>query len=96
MMVWFIYDISSNKRRRKVIKVAEKSGLYRVQKSVFLGNIEKTSMDEIVVESEEIIDMETDSLYVFPMCKKDFDSIVLKGKIFDEKMVKDEIKALCI
>ena len=94
MLVWFIYDIESDKARRKIIKIAQRSGLQRVQKSVFLGNISKNIMDEIIIESEGIIDLEHDSLYVFPMCEADFKSVVLKGQAFDKKMVNDEVKAL--
>lgn len=36
MLTWFIYDITKNKTRRLIVKLAQESGLYRVQKSVFL------------------------------------------------------------
>ncbi len=94
MLVWFIYDITSDKARRKIIKVAEKAGLYRVQKSVFLGTLEKSVMDQVVLESEEYLNEDTGSLYVFPLCDKDFKSVVLKGQAFDKKLVTDEIKAM--
>ena len=96
MLAWFIYDISSTKKRTKVAKLALQYGLYRVQKSVFLGTIDQNSLDEVVLKSEELIDEKTDSLYVFPMCKADFKSVILKGQAFDKKMVNDEIKALFI
>lgn len=94
MLVWFIYDISDDKIRKKIIKIAQGSGLYRVQKSVFLGNIDNNTMDEAVLQSEEIMNEKTDSLYVFPMCKQDFKSIILKGQAFDKNLVTDEVKAL--
>jgi CRISPR-associated protein Cas2 len=94
MLTWFIYDITSDKTRRKIIKIAEKKGLYRVQKSVFLGTIESNVLDEIVLESEELLDMDTDSLYVFPMCEKDYKNVKLLGQAFDKALVTDEIKAL--
>jgi CRISPR-associated protein Cas2 len=94
MMVWFIYDISVDKTRTKIIKIAEKKGLYRVQKSVFLGNIESNILDEILIQSEEIIDLDTDSLYVFPICEKDFKNVKLLGQAFDKDIVTDEIKAM--
>ena len=96
MLVWFIYDISDDRARRKIIKIALRAGLYRVQKSVFLGNIEKNNMDEAVIESEEIMNLKTDSLYVFPLCEKDFKSVITKGQAFNEKLIKDEIGALFI
>lgn len=96
MLTWLIYDISDDKRRGKIAKLAEKYGLYRVQKSVFLGTIEENRLDELVLQSEKLINEESDSLYVFPMCKKDFKSVILKGQAFDKKLVTDKVKALFI
>ena len=67
MLVWFIYDISKNKNRNKLIKLAQEYGLYRVQKSVFLGDVEMNLLDEITLQSEEIINKDTESVYIFPM-----------------------------
>lgn len=96
MLAWFIYDISNTSKRTKVAKLALQYGLYRVQKSVFLGSIDQNSLDEVVLRSEKLIDEETDSLYVFPMCKADFKSVILKGQAFDKKLVTDEVKALFV
>lgn len=96
MLVWFIYDISKNKVRNRIVKLAQESGLYRVQKSVFLGKVEENVLDEIVLQSEELIDESTDSVYIFPMCKKDFQSAILQGQAFDKELVTDEVKALFI
>lgn len=94
MLTWFIYDISNNRARTKIAKLAEESGLYRVQKSVFLGKVSENTIDEIVLQSESLIDEKTDSLYVFPMCDEDFKKVILKGQAFNKKMVSDEVKAL--
>ena len=75
MLVWFLYDIVDNKRRNKVIKMAKEYGLSRVQKSVFLGNITKNRIDEITLQSESIINLKTDSLYIMPMCQADYKEI---------------------
>lgn len=94
MYAWLIYDITDDKKRNKVAKCAQKKGLYRVQKSVFLGTINKNKFDELKVECEEIIDEETDSVYLFPLCEKDFKSVVTIGQAFDDTLVTDTIKAL--
>lgn len=98
MNIWVIYDIESSrqgdKRRRKIIKQIEKFGLYRVQKSVFLGNIENNRIEELELFSKGLIDHETDSVYIFPMCKTDFDNVKMIGLGFDKKMVSDEINNL--
>ncbi len=96
MLVWLIYDISINKTRNKIIKYAEQKGLYRVQKSVFLGNITKNDFDELKLQSEELINKKTDSVYIFPLCEKDFKAVITLGKAFDQELVTDEIKAMFI
>ena len=69
LLVWVVYDISSNKIRRNAIKACKNVGLYRVQKSVFLGEIEENDFDELKLKMEDIIDLDKDSVYIFPMSK---------------------------
>jgi len=95
-LVWVIYDITKDKTRRKVIKVTELSGLYRVQKSVFLGRINLTELKSLTEEIHDLINHDHDSVYIFPMCQPDFKSVILKGQAFDKNLVNDEIKSLFI
>ncbi len=94
MLIWAIYDIHENKIRTKIAKYCKQKGLYRVQKSVFLGEIEKNQLDELKVESEKIIQKERDSVYIFPMCDQDFKKVILLGQAFDKELVTDEIQSL--
>ncbi len=96
MLVWFLYDITDNKTRNKVIKMAKGYGLTRVQKSIFLGNITKNNIDEIVLQSENLINQETDSLYILPMCKSDYEEVSLIGHGFDKDVLSGEINTLVI
>ena len=96
MLVWAIYDISETKKRNKIVKLCKNIGLYRVQKSVFLGDINKNQIDELSIQSKEIIDEKTDSVYIFPMCKDDFSKVILLGQAFDKELVSDEILNLFI
>jgi len=91
MLVWFIYDIVEDRIRKKLSDKAIEQGLYRVQKSVFLGNIDTNLLDELVVFAENMINLEEDSVYVFPMCQEDFKKVQLLGQAFDKAMVNDEI-----
>lgn len=94
MLVWFIYDIVKDRARKKLADKAIEQGLYRVQKSVFLGNIDTNLLDELIVFSEEIINPDDDSIYVFPMCQEDFKKVELLGQAFDKAKVNDEINSL--
>jgi CRISPR-associated protein Cas2 len=79
MLTWIIYDISKDRTRTKIAKRCLDFGLYRVQKSVFLGDIEPNRVNEIILASTELMNLETDSVYVFPMCQDDFESVRIVG-----------------
>lgn len=91
MLVWVIYDIQLTKTRNTVIKKCKNAGLYRVQKSVFLGDIENNQFDELKLVLETIIDVKNDSLYLFPMSKAELNQAGLLGQAFDKELVTDEI-----
>ena len=86
MLVWVIYDISDNRIRSFVAKLCKNYGLFRVQKSAFLGDLNRNESDSLALECEAAID-ESDSVYVFPMCEDCFEKIRLIGAGFDRKMV---------
>ena len=92
MLVWVIYDIVKNKTRSKVGKSCLNAGIYRVQKSVFLGDLNLNQIDELSIKIKDIIDKNKDSVYIFPMCKDDFGKVKLLGQAFDKELVTDEIK----
>lgn len=91
MLTWVVYDISDDKTRTKVSDRCLDFGLQRVQKSVFLGEVDSNRVEEIELFSRELLDLETDSVYIFPMCRDDFDKVRLVGVGFDRKLVSDEI-----
>jgi len=91
LLVWVIYDIEKNKTRNKVARECKNAGLYRVQKSVFLGDIDNNTFDEIKLKFEDLIDLDKDSVYVFPMSKPELRKAGLIGQAFDKELVTDEI-----
>ncbi len=91
MIVWVIYDIVDNKVRSKVASACLDYGLYRVQKSVFLGELNASERDSLALRCEELIDPDVDSVYVFPMDEKSFKKIKLVGQAFDKELVTDEV-----
>ncbi len=93
-LLWIIYDITDDPTRNKVAKLCKEAGLYRVQKSVFLGTIARNRLDELTMQIEERISEQTDSVYIFPLCEQDFKKVRTLGQAFDRKLVTDEIKAL--
>jgi CRISPR-associated protein Cas2 len=89
MLVWVIYDITDNKIRDSVAKRCKGYGLYRVQKSAFLGDLNRNEADSLALECEELIE-EADSVFVFPMCDECFKKIQLIGEGFDKELVSDK------
>ena len=91
MLVWVMYDIADDKIRRKAIKICKNVGLYRVQKSIFLGDIEENDFDEVKLRLEDTVDLKNDSVNVFTMSKKELNKAGLIGQAFDKELVTDEI-----
>ena len=91
MLVWVMYDIADDEIRRKAIKICKNVGLYRVQKSIFLGDIEENDFDEVKLRLEDTVDLKNDSVYVFTMSKKELNKAGLIGQAFDKELVTDEI-----
>lgn len=96
MLTWVMYDIPKDKTRNKVAKNCERAGIYRVQYSVFLGDLNNAQRKELRIKIEDLIDKDKDSVYIFPMCQEDFKSCILLGQAFDKELVTDEIKALLL
>ncbi len=94
MIAWVLYDIKKDKVRTKVSKFCEQAGLYRVQYSVFLGTLEENDKDTLQLKIEEIIDTETDSVYIFPMNKTELRQTALLGQAFDKDLITDEVREI--
>lgn len=90
-VVWVVYDIADDRARTKVARFCLNKGLYRVQKSVFLGTLNGNERDTLALECEEAIDLNVDSVYIFPMDDASFKRVKLLGQAFDKKLVKDEV-----
>jgi CRISPR-associated protein Cas2 len=89
-----MYDIEEDKARTKIAKACQQSGLYRVQYSVFVGTIEADRKDALQLQIEELMNEESDSVYIFPMSRDELKETELMGQAFDKDMVTDEIKSL--
>jgi CRISPR-associated protein Cas2 len=91
MLTWVVYDITKDRTRTRVAKRCLDMGLYRVQKSIFLGDLAANRVEEILLFSEEMLDMDTDSVYIFPMCREDFEKVRVVGQGFDRALVADTV-----
>ncbi len=96
MLTWVMYDIIKNRTRSKIAKACEKAGIYRVQYSVFLGELNNAQRRELQTIIEDLINVDEDSVYIFPMCNDDFNKCSLLGQAFNRDLVSDEIKSLIL
>jgi CRISPR-associated protein Cas2 len=94
MITWVLYDIKKDKARNKAAKYCKQAGLYRVQYSTFLGNIDAPQRDTLSLQLEGEIDEAIDKVYILTMSKDELKQAMLLGKAFDKAYVTDEIKAL--
>ena len=94
MITWVLYDIENDKARTRVAKACKQAGLYRVQLSVFLGELDDNRRDELHLQIEALIDAGRDKVYIFPMSKNELRQSILLGQAFDRKLVTDQVKAL--
>ena len=52
-LLWVIYYIADDKTRGRVAKTCKSKGLYRVQKSAFLGTLNRNQLDELKMMCED-------------------------------------------
>ncbi len=94
MVTWVLYDIKQDKARTRAAKYCKQAGLYRVQYSTFLGNLDANQRDTLSLQLEGEIDVLLDKVYILPMSRDELKQTVLLGKAFDKDYVSDEVKAL--
>lgn len=90
MLSLVIYDIRSDKSRRKIAKRLLDLGMIRAQLSVFLGTVERNRLDEIALYAEELL-LESDRLYILPITRDNLGNARIVGQGFDEALVADEV-----
>ena len=90
MLLTAIYDISSDKIRKKVSDRLLDLGLVRVQYSVFFGTLDNNRIDELALFAEEIL-AESDKLYLIPIHRDDLNAARIIGHGFDDQLITDEV-----
>lgn len=73
------YDISDDRRRARVSAILQAYG-DRVQRSVFICTLEAGLLSEVRSRVSEIINPNTDSVYVFRQCSACWEAIGVHGQ----------------
>jgi len=79
MYYWVIYDISQNRARKKVATACKRAGMYRVQKSVFIGKVRKKTMGVLRKHFNLLVNWRTDKVFFVPMSERDYQRIDRTG-----------------
>ena len=72
------FDVADDRVRYRVVKTLLEYG-YRVQKSVFEGYLSQCDVTECIAKLDAIIDKDTDSVRVYPLCKKCEEQVTILG-----------------
>ncbi len=68
-MIYFVsYDVANPKRLRRVAKTLENFGI-RIQFSFFECEMESSQIEELKKSLLNILDLEEDSLLIYPLCQ---------------------------
>lgn len=89
MITIVIYDIVTTKIRNRIIRFCKDYGLYRVQKSVFLGKLNPEYYQEFSEKIISIINQLEDSVYIIPISKHSYNKAKFIGQTFDSNIIKD-------
>ena len=79
MHVVMAYDISDNETRTKVFKLLKELGI-NSQRSVFECELQPEEMRHIVNKITPMLDPESDSLLVYPLCRRCASGVELLGQ----------------
>ncbi|ANQ54516.1 hypothetical protein XJ44_08955 [Thermosipho affectus] len=79
MMYVISYDITNDKRRRKLTKYLESYGV-RVQYSVFETELSREQLSILIRELKKRIDEKEDTIRIYPISKDARKSITTLGK----------------
>jgi CRISPR-associated protein Cas2 len=79
--IWIFYDISKDAARTRIAKLCKKSGLKRIQKSVFFGNMTDFNIQLLVNAIHPKINAVTDRFVVLPDDKSVFKRLKAFGQV---------------
>lgn len=73
------YDISDDKRLRRVAKILEDYGL-RIQKSFFQLDTDEVLLNKIINQILKELNLKYDYLFIYPLCEKCCSKTIKQGK----------------
>lgn len=96
MLFFVMYDIESNKVRTLVSKYLEKKGCTRIQKSIFLADLDRSLFDQIRSDLAEVQSCyeNNDSLILVPISTDYLQSMKVIGKSINVDIITKNVNTL--
>lgn len=89
MIYWLIYDIGNNRVRGIVARICREYGMFRVQKSSFIGNLSTNTAEMLAIELKEMFENKGgDAIFLIPTCSSCSNKKIILGKLDNEKLKK--------
>lgn len=89
MLFFVMYDIESNKVRREIAKYLEDKGCFRIQKSIFLAQLDRSVFEQIkhdLAEVQALYDNH-DSIIVCPVATDEIRAMKVIGQKVDVDII---------
>ncbi len=67
-----VYDIPDDGKRTKIADVCLDYGLDRIQYSAFLGDLQPTYQEELMLKVQKVLGKLPGNVQLFPVCEKDW------------------------
>ena len=80
MTIIAAYDVRENDRRARLAALLQAYG-DRVQKSVFVLDVDDTELQHVTTKGAEIIDTDVDSFWLTPCCATCWDGVIRVGQV---------------
>ena len=86
-MVIIAYDISKNRTRNLMVKFLRTLGLYRIQNSVFIGDVNWKLLKSSIKKLDILINPETDIVSCYYIEKDHFSNGITIGNFKDDYFI---------
>lgn len=89
MLFFVMYDIESNKVRREIAKYLDDKGCFRIQKSIFLADLDRTVFEQIKSDLAEVQALydNHDSIIVCPVATDEIRAMKVIGQKIDVDII---------
>ncbi len=72
MKCLLVYDIPDDRIRTRVADICLDYGLDRIQYSAFLGDLERTHQEELMIKLAKRLGKQPGNIQLFPLCESDW------------------------